>query len=262
MQPSSSKFTVPRRFFSHFYMVAVVCTTLLLLTTWLYAYTMATLTSEPFHFSQLASHSHLTGGSHIFSLLKSHLTPLEHRYRVWHAVFLLLLMEVQVLRRLFESLYVFNYRPSARMHIFGHLTGLCNYIAAPLSPSCACAPEVFRFTLNLVSDFTVEEKNQMPAIESVNPLMKLGWLRWTGSVIFFFGVGFISAVVIQFLANAEQVDEYVIPTGDWFEIVSSPYYLAEIVANLGFAAAETHKWYLRKFENYPRNRFFIIPFIF
>lgn len=29
--------------------------------------------------------------------------------------------------------------------------------------------------------------------------------------------------------HTEQVDEYVIPHGDWFEIVSSPHYLAEIV---------------------------------
>ncbi|XVF67834.1 hypothetical protein PTKIN_Ptkin10aG0153300 [Pterospermum kingtungense] len=45
LQPSSSKLTVPQRFFSQFYMVAVAWTTLLLLTTWLYAYMMAPLTS-------------------------------------------------------------------------------------------------------------------------------------------------------------------------------------------------------------------------
>ncbi|KAJ6937032.1 LOW QUALITY PROTEIN: polyprenol reductase 2-like [Populus alba x Populus x berolinensis] len=82
-----------------------------------------------------------------------------------------------------------------------------------------------------------------------------------------------------------KVDEYVIPHGDWFEIVSSPHYLAEIViyagivfgsggadltiwllfgfvvSNLIFAAAETHRWYLQKFDNYPSNRVAIIPFL-
>jgi hypothetical protein len=29
--------------------------------------------------------------------------------------------------------------------------------------------------------------------------------------------------------RVEQVEEYVIPHGDWFEIVSSPHYLAEII---------------------------------
>lgn len=83
--------------------------------------------------------------------------------------------------------------------------------------------------------------------------------------------------------NSEQMEDYIIPYGDWFKYVSSPHYLAEIViyggllvaggcsdvtlwllfgfvvANLVFAAAETHRWYLRKFDNYPRERFAIIP---
>ncbi|GMY05636.1 polyprenol reductase 2-like isoform X1 [Fagus crenata] len=86
--------------------------------------------------------------------------------------------------------------------------------------------------------------------------------------------------------RTEQDEEYVIPHGDWFESVSSPHYLAEIViyagllvasggtdltiwllfgfvvANLVFAAAEMHRWYLRKFDNYPSNRLAIIPFLY
>ncbi|XP_022726695.1 polyprenol reductase 2-like [Durio zibethinus] len=292
MQQSSYKFTVPQRFFSHFYVVAVVWTTLLLLTTWLYAYRMAPLSSESFHFSHLASL--LTGGSHIFSFQKSHLRPLEHRYRVWRIVLLLLLLEAQVVRRLFETFYVSNYSPSARLHIFAYLTGLFYYIAAPLSLCCTCAPEVFKFTLNLVSEFIVKGKNKMPAIEidwweSVNTLTKLGWRQWIGTAIFLWGWIHqfrCHAILGSMGAHAEQVDDYVIPSGDWFDIVSSPHYLAEIViyaglvvasgggdltiwllfafvvANLAFAAAETHNWYLRKFENYPRNRFAIIPFVY
>lgn len=34
------------------------------------------------------------------------------------------------------------------------------------------------------------------------------------------------------------------------------------VVNLAFAAAETHRWYFRKFDNYPRNRFAIIPYVY
>ncbi|CAL5378333.1 unnamed protein product [Camellia sinensis] len=84
----------------------------------------------------------------------------------------------------------------------------------------------------------------------------------------------------------EQANEYVIPHGDWFDYVSCPHYLAElviyaglmvanggadltvwlifgfVVANLVLAAAETHKWYLHKFDSYPRSRFAIVPFVF
>ncbi|KAG2705840.1 hypothetical protein I3760_05G073900 [Carya illinoinensis] len=158
MQYSSQRFTVPQRFFCHFYWVAVVWTTLLLVTTWMYAYTTAPMVSEPFLYSSIANH--LTGG--------------------------------QVLRRLFETIYVFNYSPSARMHIFGYLTGLFFYVAAPLSLCCNCIPEVYEFAVNGVAEFIVRGKSQMPAIEFdwwefVKPLVKLGWRQWVGAVIFFGG---------------------------------------------------------------------------
>ncbi|CAF2157654.1 unnamed protein product [Brassica napus] len=207
---SSQKWTVPQKYFAHFYVVGAAWTTLLLATTWMYACKTAPLSSEEFHLSDIASH--LTGGSHVFSFHKSHLTPVEHRFKVWRAVFLLVLMEIQVLRRLIESFYVFKYSPSARLHILGYL----------------------------------------------------GSLR----------------------ENPSQAKEYIIPHGDWFEIVSSPHYLAEIVlylglliasggteitiwllhgfvvGNLTLAAGETHRWYLRKFENYPANRNAIFPYVY
>ncbi|XP_071935359.1 polyprenal reductase 2 isoform X4 [Coffea arabica] len=226
-QSSSRKFTVPQKFFCHFYALAVIWTTFLLLATWLYAYNMALLVSQPLHFSSITSY--LMGGSHSFWLHGSPSMKIEQRYRCWVSIFLLLLMEAQVLRRLYETIYVFKYSPSARMHIFGYFTGLFFYTAAPLSLCC-----------NYMSEGLVRD-------------------------------------------NLEQIEDYIIPYGDWFKYVSSPHYLAEIViyggllvaggcsditlwllfgfvvANLVFAAAETHRWYLRKFDNYPRERFAIIP---
>uniref|UniRef100_A0A0D3E315 3-oxo-5-alpha-steroid 4-dehydrogenase C-terminal domain-containing protein n=1 Tax=Brassica oleracea var. oleracea TaxID=109376 RepID=A0A0D3E315_BRAOL len=35
-----------------------------------------------------------------------------------------------------------------------------------------------------------------------------------------------------------------------------------VVWNLTLAAGETHRWYLRKFENYPANRNAIFPFVY
>ncbi|GMY05614.1 polyprenol reductase 2 [Fagus crenata] len=288
VQSSSKKFTVPQRFFCHFYVVAVVWTTLLLFTTWMYAYRTMPLVSEPFLYSNIASY--LTGGSQIFSSHKSR----NQRYMIWRSVFLLLLMEVQVLRRLIETIYVFNYSPSARMHIFGYLTGLYFYTAAPLSLCSNCAPEVYEFVVNRVAEFIVKGKNRMPAMELdwwefVNPLIKLGWRQWIGAAIFFWGwihQRRCHAILGSLRDRTEQDEEYVIPHGDWFESVSSPHYLAEIViyagllvasggtdltiwllfgfvvANLVFAAAETHRWYLRKFDNYPSNRLAIIPFLY
>ncbi|KAI7993407.1 Polyprenol reductase 2 [Camellia lanceoleosa] len=121
---SPVKFIVPQKFFSHFYVLVVVWTTLLLVTTWFYAYKEAPMASGPLQYSTIVSY--LTGGSNILSFHKSHshLSTIKYRYRVWQSIFLLLLMEVQALRCLCETIYVFKYSPSARMHIFGYLTGL------------------------------------------------------------------------------------------------------------------------------------------
>lgn len=115
-------FTVPQKFFLHFYLVALVSTTALVISTWYYAYNIAPLGSETMHYSSIASH--LTGGSHIVTLHRSHSASEAYRYKIWGSVFLLLLMEIQVVRRLYETIYVFKYSPSARMHIFAYLTGL------------------------------------------------------------------------------------------------------------------------------------------
>ncbi|XAR72760.1 Polyprenol reductase [Bertholletia excelsa] len=291
LQSSSNKFTVPQKFFCHFYLLAVVWTAFLLVITWSYAYNVAPMVSEPFHYSSIVSH--LTGGSNIFYLRKSH-SIVKQRYKVWVSVFLLSLMEVQALRRLFETIYVFKYSASARMHIFGYLTGLFFYAAAPLSLCCNFAPEAIKFAANYVAEFIVKGKNQMPALEVdwwglLSPLVTLRWYSWIGMALFFWGwihQCHCHLILGSLRDTVEEADSYVIPYGDWFEYVSSPHYLSEIViyagilvasggadltiwllfvfvvVNLALAAAETHRWYLQKFENYPRNRCAIIPFVY
>ncbi|KAJ0254421.1 Polyprenol reductase 2 [Hirschfeldia incana] len=260
----------------------------------MYACKTAPLSSEEFHLSDIASH--LTGGSHVFSFHKSHLTPVEHRFKVWRAVFLLVLMETQVLRRLIESFYVFKYSPSARLHILGYLVGWFFYTVAPLSLCVSVAPEVARFAGYQVAEFIAKGKSHTSAssefdvLSSLSPLMKqLGWCQLIGGVIFLWGwlhQRRCHAILGSLREAPSQAKEYIIPHGDWFEIVSSPHYLAEIVlyaglviasggtditiwlllgfvvGNLTLAAGETHRWYLRKFENYPANRNAIFPYVY
>ncbi|XP_057974802.1 polyprenol reductase 2-like isoform X2 [Malania oleifera] len=259
MQSSSHRFTVPQKFFLHFYVVAVVWTTFLVLVTSFYAYKMVPLVSEPLDYSTIASE--LAGGSHISSLYESQSIRGKLINSVWQSLFLLLLMEVQVLRRLYESIFVLNYSPSARMHISGYLTGMFFYIAAPLSLCSIWLPAVFEYAADVVAEFIVRGKNQMPAVEFdwwgyLNPLMKLGWRQWIGAAIFFWGW------IHQLRCHAILViyAGLVVASGGTDLTV---WLLFEfVVANLAFAAAETHRWYLHKFDNYPRGRFAIIPFVY
>ncbi|XVF59742.1 hypothetical protein PTKIN_Ptkin07bG0300400 [Pterospermum kingtungense] len=292
MPSSSHKFTVPQSFFLHFYLVAVVWTTILLMGTWYFAYKVAPLSAGSLSYSAAATH--LAGGSHVFFLHKSRFASAEDRFNVWKSVFLLLLMEVHALRRLYETLYVFSYSSSARMHIFGYLTGLYFYTAAPVSLCTFCALEVVNFAADQVAEFKVECQH-MPSITDfdfwgyVKPITRLGWCQWTGAAIFAWGwlhQYSCHAILGSLRERRDRAAEYAIPHGDWFAFVSSPHYLAEmiiyagllvasggadltiwlllifVVANLTFAAAETHRWYLRKFEDYPRNRWAVLPFVY
>ncbi|KAI3936664.1 hypothetical protein MKX01_034093 [Papaver californicum] len=281
LRSSSQKFTVPQRFFLHFYVVGVVWTSLLLVMTWFYAYTMVPLGSNSLH----------------LSVHKSHMTSVEHGYRVWRSVFLLILMEIQVLRRLYETMYVFDYSPSARMHIVGYSLGYFFYTAAPLSLCSICAPEVFNFAVHQVAEFIVKGRDKMPIrriseihwLVYAQPLTALEWSQWIGAAIFIWGwihQRRCHEILGSLCEQKEQNDRYVIPYGDWFRFVSSPHYLAEIViygglvfasggsgltiwllfgfvvANLTFAAAETHKSYIEKFAKYPSERRAILPFVY
>lgn len=292
MDSSARKLSVPQKYFCHFYIVGVIWTTFLLVATWLYAHKTAAIVSESFLYSSIASH--LTGVSHEFSLHKSHSSMREYKYGIWTSVFLLILMEAQVLRRLIESIYVFKYSPSARMHIAGYLAGIFFYTAAPLSLCSRYSMEVFKNVVNLLAEFVIKGKDRMQVTEfdlwgHVHPLLKLKWYAWIGAAFFFWGwihQRRCHAILGSLRENGHKADDYAIPEGDWFDYVSSPHYLAEIiiygglviasgfsdmtlwlvfgfvVANLVFAAGETHRWYLRKFDNYPRSRCAIFPFVY
>ncbi|KAJ8771062.1 hypothetical protein K2173_023387 [Erythroxylum novogranatense] len=289
VQPSAKKFTVPQRFFLHFYVFGVMWTTLLLVVTWHYASKTAPMGS----LDELTYATDLFGDSHVLSSGVPHLLNAEQRYRVWLSVLLLLLMEIQVSRRLYETAYVFKYSSSARLHILGYLTGFFFYTVAPLSLCHICVLEALNFAAEEAVGFKVR-RQELSQIEfswqtHVKPITRLGWCQWTGAAIFAWGWLHqyrCHTILGSLRKRREQTDQYAIPRGDWFEIVSSPHFLAEmviylgllvasggtnfimwllllfVVSNLAFAAAETHRWYLKKFANYPRNRWAVIPFVY
>ncbi|KAJ4845431.1 hypothetical protein Tsubulata_025380 [Turnera subulata] len=288
MQPSSHKFKVPQRFFLHFYLVGVAWTTFLLVITCLYAYNMVPVGSDSWENSMAATH--LTGGSHTFSASKFGISATDQNRKVWISIFLLLLMEIQVLRRLYETVVVFKYSSSAEMHICGYLAGFFFYTAAPLSLCHIHALEALQFVTDQVVKLNIINHDiHFDWQQHVTPIAAMGWCQWAGAAIFAWGSLHqirCHTILGSLREHKEQTDKYVIPHGDWFGIVSSPHYLAAmviyagvlvasggteftiwllllfVVTNLSIAAVDTHRWYLEKFEDYAPNRRALIPYIF
>eukprot|EP00249_Psilotum_nudum_P019379 c27222_g1_i5 orf=364-1008(+) len=122
---SPSIFSVPQSYFLHFYIIGVVVNTVLLFTATFYAYTLMASPYLPcMQFSTLFGQLvHDTSFNTQFA--KKSVSTLAKKFHLaWETVFVLLLMEMQVVRRLYESLCVSNFSGLARMHIAAYIFGL------------------------------------------------------------------------------------------------------------------------------------------
>ncbi|KAJ7537554.1 hypothetical protein O6H91_11G011200 [Diphasiastrum complanatum] len=307
----NQRFNVPHSFFTHFYLVAVIWNTFLLLAAAAFAcLCTSSVSSSTFQFSTLvwqisgegASSSVLPGNS-VLSLTSCS----EWASRTF---FLHLLMEIHVVRRLYESSFIVKYSPGAQMHVMGYLSGILYYVVAPLSLCARSCWTMFRSIMQMFVQSILKRQIHSHQSALVAPgelewreygkiLMTLGWWQWIGAFVVLWGSvhQYRCHVILASLRIRDQVVEktnlpqqstrgstYAIPFGDWFEVVSSPHYLAEIViyggifiasggtdltiillfiwvvSNLLLAGLETHKWYQSKFDNYPK-RWAIFPLI-
>jgi 3-oxo-5-alpha-steroid 4-dehydrogenase 1 len=126
-------------------------------------------------------------------------------------------------------------------------------------------------------------------LSAFGPVYTLDWLldgRFIGGMILFVGGFLINRYADRILLNLRKDGEkgYKIPYGMFFNYVSCPNYLGEIIQWCGWALATWslpgltfaiftaanlvpraythHCWYRKNFPNYPSNRKAIIPFVF
>ena len=166
-----------------------------------------------------------------------------------------LLLHLQLTRRLLESLFLTRHDDS-KMHIAHLLFALCYYPILSLS-------------LNITFHQTSTISNFI-------------------AVLLFVWASFHQLKCHKILADLRSTNPgvYGIPYGDWFAFVSSPHYLAEFLIYVALFIASgwgyllglnclyqllnftlictppTHAWYLKKFENYPKERKIFIPYIY
>ncbi|KAL8194261.1 UNVERIFIED_CONTAM: 3-oxo-5-alpha-steroid 4-dehydrogenase 1 [Gekko kuhli] len=120
---------------------------------------------------------------------------------------------------------------------------------------------------------------EYPASWLKEPRFILGIAGWIGGLL----INIHSDNILIHLRKPGETG-YKIPRGGMFEYVSGANFFGEIVEWSGFALAcctvesavfalstflilttraqQHHQWYLEKFENYPRSRKIVIPFVY
>ncbi|NXU48978.1 PORED reductase, partial [Turnix velox] len=257
-----SHLQVPKRWFTHFYVVSVLWNGFLLI--WLFQakFLGGSLPSWIQHL-----HHALGGGSQSKDLLFFHL---QADGECFSALLVLLLLWLHSCRRLGECLWTSVFSNGV-IHVVQYGFGLAYYIAIGSTLLCQVPTDI---------------KNG----EELS--VQICWYHIVG-VMMYIWASLHQHRCLVILADLRKSKSgkvvslsHRVPFGDWFERVSCPHYFAELLiyismaVTLGFcsmtwwcvvmyvlfnqalAAALCHEFYQKSFSSYPRHRKALIPFVF
>ncbi|KAI3435865.1 hypothetical protein D9Q98_001923 [Chlorella vulgaris] len=245
-----SDWTVPQRWFAHFYALGAVWN---------------------------AALAYLLLGSHYYGLLP--------RQQQATCALALGLLQLHLTRRLLETVGLMRYPAGARMHGIAYIFGLSYYLLVSLSvlPAAAYAP-----LLTHAAGLLHASGSGLPPMQLPSPgwvVEQLAPVQLAGAAVFLAGnvLQWHSHWLLSRLAGRAKRTTYMIPRGGAFELVSSPHYLGEVViygglvlavagqrsttwlmllwvvTNLSLAAGMTHRWYQQHFKTYPKSRRALFP---
>ncbi|XP_049645906.1 polyprenol reductase [Suncus etruscus] len=250
-------FDVPKRYFSHFYIISVLWNGFLL-----YCLTQSLFLGAPFP-------------NWLYSLLRIlGATQFQGGELALSTFLVLVFVWLHSWRRLFECLYVSVFS-NAVINLVQYCFGAVYYVLVGLT---------------VLSQVPLDGRNVFVREKSL--LMQTRWFHILGMMMF------IWSSVHQYrchviLGNLRKNKAGVvihcnhrIPFGDWFEYVSSPNYLAELMIYISLAitfgfqnltwwfvvtyvffsqalsAFLSHDYYKSKFVSYPKHRKAFLPFLF
>ncbi|XP_037685764.1 polyprenol reductase [Choloepus didactylus] len=250
-------FGIPKRYFSHFYIISVVWNGFLL-----WCLSQSLFLGVPFP-------------SWLHGLLRILGTAQFQGGELALSAFLVLaFLWIHSLRRLFECFYISVFS-NAVIHVVQYSFGLVYYVLVGLT---------------VLSQVPMDGRNVY--VIGKNLLMQARWFHILGMMMFIWSSAhqYKCHVILGNLrknrAGVVIHCNHRIPYGDWFEYVSSPNYLAELMiyismaVTFGFhnltwwlvvtyvffsqalAAFLSHKFYESKFVSYPKHRKAFLPFLF
>lgn len=208
----------------------------------------------------------------------------------------LCLVCAQMMRRLYECVFVSVFSPSGRMHVLHYVLGIYFYTA--LGPTAL---------LHLRHGTGAsDQRGASPDAASV-PTTGFHWHHFAGLLLFALGSWHqykCHKILASLRMDTQEASSHVkkhdsggtnsnrgsygLPQGDWFEYVSCPHYFAEVLLYLGIllvfvvddlwtpwwlvavftvstltlSARQVHEWYKEKFEDYPETRKALFPGVY
>ncbi|XP_075400416.1 polyprenal reductase isoform X1 [Tenrec ecaudatus] len=253
----SRAFDVPKRYFSHFYIVSVIWNGFLLWCLIRSLFLGASFPNWLYSLLRILGAAQFQGGELVLS-----------------PFFVLVFLWLHSLRRLYECVYVSVFS-NTMIHAVQYCYGLVYYVLVGLT---------------VLSQVPLDGRNVYVIGSSL--LMQARWFHILGMLMFFWSSAhhYKSHVILSNLrknkAGVVIHCKHRIPFGGWFEYVSSPNYLAELMIYLslavtfgfrnvtwwlvvmyvffsqGLSALFNHRYYKSTFVSYPKHRKAFLPYLF
>lgn len=262
-------FDVPKRYFSHFYVVSVLWNGFLL---WFLSRSL--FLGAPFP-NWLRALLRTLGSTQFRALeMESKASQMLVGELALSAFLVLVFLWVHSVRRLFECFYISVFS-NAVMHVVQYCFGLVYYVLVGLT---------------VLSQVPMDDKNVY--MLGKNLLLPARWFHVLGMMMFLWSSAhqYECHVILSNLRRNKKGAivhcQHRIPFGDWFEYVSSANYLAELMIYISMAvtfgfhnftwwlvvayvffcqalsAFFNHKFYKSTFVSYPKHRKAFLPFLF
>jgi len=279
---------VQYRYFTHFYIWGTVW---IWTVTTVYFYHCFSLPIPSFKFiSVLVNLIHYVTGGYLEKC------AVITRHHVDVAI-VLSMLSVQVFRRLYECVFVSVLSKGARMHLVHYILGMFFYPAMAFTSLLhldSISDEEVSIAFSFCKNIQYHFYNVLTTLLHFFPSALSHWTvfaTYSVAVLLFLWASlhqYRCHKILADLRHSKRDNSYRLPKGDWFQLVSCPHFMAEVliysamllvmvvadvwtvwwlvivytVSTLGLSARQTHMWYKDKFEDYPRTRCAMIPFFF
>lgn len=248
----------PKSYFKHFYCVAVIC----------FTYGLYQATNVYIFGNDVPQH--------IFNFLDA-VTQEDRKSNITAtSVYIALcLMTLQVYRRFHDTHFVSVFGKNSRINIIHYALGMLHYPGAAIALFSE-APKFSNNTVYASNDINLLKLTVLDCL-AIALFLWAWWHQYTTSKIL---------ADLRKNKNGEVItNEHKLPFGDWFEYLSSPPQVAEIlmytsitlilyknttwwyvymwvIVNQVECSLLSHWWYEKTFKNFPKNRKALIPFIY